>query len=326
MLLILSNKLDSTTDIVIHRLKEQHIPFVRWNTEDLLQDHHVTIRIDSGVLNMAILRAEGRVIDLQRDITVIWNRRCGKVEPHSSIHKLAHREFATREASMILSNIWALLASKSWVNNPTQNLLMNNKLQQLILARQIGLQTPPTLLTNNPAEVRRFKQEHGEIAAKPLSAGIIRDRGVEMMLYTLKLTEIDMANLSSIRLCPTMFQAYVPKQIELRITVVGTKVFACAIDSQKSERTKHDWRRYDFDHVPHYSTKIPVELRRQLVKFLQMSGLVFGAFDFIQTPAGEFVFLEVNPNGQWYWIEKLTGLPIADTLVKYFKDIIDERR
>lgn len=326
MLLVITNKLDSTTDVVIDRLNLRGIPFVRWNVEDMMNFHGVSIEIESGKIKKARLQAERRVVDLVDDVSVIWYRRPGKIDPHRSIRKNSHKEFSTREGLSILNNIWALLGDKVWVNKPSLNMLLNDKLRQLELAEQLGISTPPTLLTNNPAEVRKFRKKHGDIAVKSLSAGIIMDNDGEKMLYTHKLTDEDMGNLERIRLCPTLFQAYVPKLIELRITVVDVSVFACAIESQKSKKTTEDWRRYDFENVPHYEFNLPGWLSKKLVMFLQKSGLVFGAFDFILTPEGEFVFLEINTNGQWYWIEKLTGLPITDTLVEYFEHSINERR
>jgi glutathione synthase/RimK-type ligase-like ATP-grasp enzyme len=319
MLLILSNKLDATTDVVIKGLNTKHIPFVRWNVEDMMCLHRITFEMSSGKIRKAELRAEGRTVDLARDISVIWNRRPGKIRTHPAIRRLSHREFAMREGLTILNNVWALLERKIWINHPTKNLLLNNKLHQLELADRLGIATPPTLLTNDPSEAMRFRDKHGEIAAKPLSAGVIQDANGESMMYTRKLKDGDMARLEGLKLCPVLLQAYVPKTIELRVTVIDKNIFSCAIESQSSMRTTEDWRRYDFSNVPHYPFDLPKDLGNKLIAFMKQAGIRFGAFDFILTPDGQFVFLEINPNGQWYWIEKLTGLPIADTLVEAIK-------
>jgi D-alanine-D-alanine ligase-like ATP-grasp enzyme len=50
---------------------------------------------------------------------------------------------------------------------------------------------------------------------------------------------------------------------------------------------------------------------------MNITGLAFGAFDFVVTPDNEWVVLECNPEGQWGWIEENTGLPIADAIAKY---------
>jgi glutathione synthase/RimK-type ligase-like ATP-grasp enzyme len=106
----------------------------------------------------------------------------------------------------------------------------------------------------------------------------------------------------------------VPKRVELRITVVGDQVFAAEIHSQKAKRTRIDWRRYDLAHTPHYPHTLPDEVRRSCVELVRRLGLCYGAIDMVLTPDGRYVFLEINPNGQFLWIEQLTGMPISDAI------------
>ena len=118
----------------------------------------------------------------------------------------------------------------------------------------------------------------------------------------------------AIRLCPVIFQAYVPKRVELRITVVGRQVFAAEIHSQHSNHTKHDWRRYDRYQTPYFPHSLPTHLQQLCVRLVERLGLCYGAIDTVLTPDGRYVFLEINPNGQYLWIEKMTGLPISDAI------------
>jgi glutathione synthase/RimK-type ligase-like ATP-grasp enzyme len=112
--------------------------------------------------------------------------------------------------------------------------------------------------------------------------------------------------------CPLTFQEYVDKAYELRITVVGQAVLACKIDSQNAAGlTAVDWRQYNIPKTPHYSYEVSVDLRDKLLLFHQITGLRYSAFDLIRSTAGEYIFLETNPFGQWLWIEDLTGMPIT---------------
>ena len=98
------------------------------------------------------------------------------------------------------------------------------------------------------------------------------------------------------------------------------RVYTAAIDSQRSGRARHDWRRDGIglieDWVPH---QLPAELEKRLLSFMRYFGLNYGAVDFILTPDGRYVFLEVNPVGEFFWLERNPGLPIsaaiADLLV-----------
>ena len=113
-----------------------------------------------------------------------------------------------------------------------------------------------------------------------------------------------------------MAQEYVPKKLEFRVTVVGHQVLACAIYSQDSERTKDDWRRYDFAKVKHENRVLPEDINIALLRLMDKCCLTYGAMDMILTPEGEYFFLEVNPSGQYEWIENLTKLPISRSIAE----------
>lgn len=326
MLLLITNKLDVSSDVVISMMRERKLPFFRWNVEDFLVGHSIKIDIRKGVLRQLYLKAEGRWVDLLKDISVVWYRRALSPKPSRTIAEEEHRVFARREGSVLLNNIWILLRHKVWLNTPIQNQILANKLYQLQLAAEIGLETPPTLVTNEPSEALGFYRKHKTIVAKPLSAGYLENvrTGRRKLIYTRRIQDEDMLLLQTLEYSPVLFQKYIEKKLELRITAVGDTVFSCAIESQKSEKTRDDWRRYDLDNVPHYPYLLPEEIEDKLLQFMQLSGINFGAFDLILTPDNHYIFLEVNPNGQWYWIERLTGLPITRQLVNFFAKHIRE--
>lgn len=85
--------------------------------------------------------------------------------------------------------------------------------------------------------------------------------------------------------------------------MVGFEVLCCKIDSQASPRTELDWWHYNFDQRTHEPAEPPAEVAAQLIALCQHYGLVYGAIDLAVTPAGEWVFFELNPNGQWGWLE-----------------------
>jgi hypothetical protein len=111
-------------------------------------------------------------------------------------------------------------------------------------------------------------------------------------------------------LCPGVFQERIRKKHELRITCVGDRVFAARIHSQVESGAALDWRRRQFD-VPCDVLTGDNDLENTLLSFHLRTGLVFGAYDFIVTPSDELIFLEVNPSGQWLWLEERTKQPIT---------------
>jgi glutathione synthase/RimK-type ligase-like ATP-grasp enzyme len=207
------------------------------------------------------------------------------------------------------------------VNPPPFNVAFEEKCCQLMLAAEVGLRIPPTLYTTRLPVAREFLLQHGDaLIYKPFRPYIqmMEPEGDQpsrvSKLLTNRVQAADLVEGAGFIPTPGIFQPYVEKRLELRIVVVGRQLFACAIHSQQSERSRDDWRRYDLDHTPYERYDLPPEVADQILALMDRLGLVFGSIDMILTPEGEYVFLEVNPNGQFDWIANLTGLPIYEHL------------
>jgi predicted ATP-grasp superfamily ATP-dependent carboligase len=159
-----------------------------------------------------------------------------------------------------------------------------------------------------------YRKHNGNIVSKLPSSSLYRFTGTTFNRYTQVVSKRDVAYARSIRLCPVIFQAYVEKRVELRITVVGGQVFAAEIHSQHSNHTRHDWRRYDRYQTPYLPHELPRHLQQLCIQLVERLGLCYGAIDMVLTPDERYVFLEINPNGQYLWIENLTGLAITDAI------------
>jgi glutathione synthase/RimK-type ligase-like ATP-grasp enzyme len=144
----------------------------------------------------------------------------------------------------------------------------------------------------------------------------VRRNGEKYHPHTYPVRRRDLARYRAVRHEPLIIQEYVPKRVELRITVVDSQVFAAEIHSQASARTQHDWRHYDNERTPYVPHALPAAIAALCVRLVRVMGLCYGAIDMVLTPEGEYVFLEINPNGQWAWVEGLTGLPIADAITE----------
>ena len=169
-------------------------------------------------------------------------------------------------------------------------------------------------------DLDRFLKFHGECEGNVISKTAFRlgaTRGGERIRqWTSHAQRRDIARYQAIRYAPVIFQEAVAKKIELRVTVVGGKVMAAAIHSQQDSRRAGDWRHYpELDTARHYSVwQLPAEIEQRCLDVTAALGLCYGAIDLILTPEGEYVFLEINPHGQWEFIETATGLPISDAI------------
>jgi glutathione synthase/RimK-type ligase-like ATP-grasp enzyme len=113
---------------------------------------------------------------------------------------------------------------------------------------------------------------------------------------------------------PYLFQALVPKRYDVRVTVIGDEAFAVAIESQEVLASEVDWRRGDVDELGHRVEDLPCDLARRCVDLVSGYNLRFGAIDLARRPDGGYTFFELNPNGQWAWLEQRTGLPLRRRL------------
>jgi len=319
-ILILTNKDDGHSDLVIEHLREFNAEFVRFNTEDFPENIKLEIRINGNKFDGNLLFNE-RSVNLS-EIKSVWFRRPIKPnwkENNPFISEEA-MDFAIRQREYVLKGLYKCLAGCFWVSDLRRIKETEYKIYQLNTARKIGFKIPNTLITNNFDKAKEFylnnQKEGGSSINKAIIESTIRRNNEFYGIYTHKIKLEDFQDERMIRYNPCLFQEYVPKKIELRITVVGQKVFAAEIHSQKSKKTEIDWRHYDFENVTHSIHKLPKEIEQRCILLVKKLGLRFGAIDMILTPDNDYIFLEINPNGQWGWIEEFTGLSISKSIAE----------
>ena len=290
--------------------------FVRFNTEEFPQKVKLELHMGLGVWGGSIIFTDRREFDLA-EIKVIWNRRPHKPEIDPRVEDEPLRQWAENEADQTLQILWALLADRFWLNKvEPNNRVQFDKWLQMRTATKLGLITPHSLITNNPEIAASFIRSEGNSALKVVRHGVIRYSDGRVTAITTKRLSPEseaVRNIGNVSLTPIFLQNYVEKKLELRITVVEKKVFACEIHSQQNQNSMEDWRGHIFGQEKpiHKPCTLPSEIETKCVKLLEELDLTFGCIDMILTPKGEYVFLEVNANGQWGWIEQLTNMPVS---------------
>jgi len=265
------------------------------------------------------LRVDGATLDLG-DVSAVWYRRMniGAKLPIEIDAQIRHA--CVLETRATISGMIASLGVFQ-LNAPIAVRWGENKELQLAIAREVGLDIPRTLITNDADDVRAFAKEcRGGIIGKMLSSFAIREGEEEKVVFTNRIADDDLANLDGLDLAPMTFQEAVTKKLELRVTVVGKKVFTAAIDSAKVKRAEVDWRREGSAMLDDWTRyDLPGDVEEKIGALVDRLSLDYAAIDVILTPDGRHVFLESNPAGEFYWLERCPGLPltvaIADTLL-----------
>lgn len=324
-LLIVTNKSDPHADEVIRILSDKEtIRPIRlnsdeffsncsyafsWDTDGEVTGHYISI-LDSGIAT--------------DKVKVAWWRKPAPLQPAPGLVHPEAIEMALREGNILFRGIGTPFNGLVWVNDPHAMHVASPKLQQIRVARDCGLSIPETLVTNVNSELIRFVKDHGRCIVKPMSAGAFIFEGRSFGVFTSKVTLSQITELlDSVEYAPIMVQREIEKHQELRITFIGEEVFACAIDSSESELddVRTDWRSIEPHHLPHQLVPIPDRLNNALRAMLSHYGLHYGAFDVIQEPDGHYYFLELNPNGQYLWIERLTGAKMSEAMVRLIEEL-----
>ena len=224
-------------------------------------------------------------------------------------------QYVFRERKAFLEALAALAPVARWLNPPGAAVRASNKVAQLLAARRAGLRIPRTEITNDIEVLRSLVAEtDGNLVFKALTWLATVDGRV---LFTTALgADISDAFAAALRPAPVIFQERVAKQYELRVTCVGGRSFAARIESQERDDTSLDWRRNQED-VRYMPYVLPAALEEQLQAILSDLGIAFGAFDLARDEGGEYVFFEVNPSGNWLWLEEALGLPISRAVAEW---------
>jgi glutathione synthase/RimK-type ligase-like ATP-grasp enzyme len=189
---------------------------------------------------------------------------------------------------------------------------------QLALAKKIGFEIPSTRVVSSISDVGRVFREMGPgLVAKPVRSGFLSDGDGGFAMYTTRLTSEMLAASSNAVPTPIIVQKEIVKRSDIRVTVVGTQVFAAEILSQDDPSAIVDWRRTENPDLEHRRIDLPERVQGQCVQLLRGLNLTFGAIDLIRTADDSFVFLEINPSGQWLWIEDQLDYPISNAVADY---------
>lgn len=316
-ILIITNKRDVTCDFIVRELNKRKIKFYRFNTEDLNTVCNVSLDFqqDNFFLYDKILKKEFNL----KSFTAVYFRRPGI--PDFSTHSLSkdEREFLRNESIYILEGIYKILKDAFWLNEVANIREAENKIYQLKKAKALGFQIPESLITNvYESAVNFYDRMSRNCIVKPIKSGLVGNNGDSKVVFTSELVTRPSSK-EQIEISSVYFQRLIKKKFDIRAIVVGEKVFSTLIHSQEITETQIDWRKGE-KILKHTKFELPEELNTLSVQLLKEFNLNYGALDFVMDDKDNFVFLEVNPNGQWAWIEQRTGHRISNEIVKLLEN------
>jgi glutathione synthase/RimK-type ligase-like ATP-grasp enzyme len=298
--------------MVSDALRERGAVPIRLNSDRFPDQVKLATHFEGGAVSGSITTHEG-TFDLE-EVSAVWYRRfhAGAALPT----ELGDTRAACVQESR--RHLFGFIAALPCFHlDPIESVRRtDHKELQTRSAVALGLDVPRTLFANDANAVREFFGAcDGRIITKMQHSFAIYREGIENVVFTNTLEEADLEDLSGLKYSPMVFQELVDKRVELRCTVVGEEVFTASIDSQQRDVTTIDWRRDGVGLIDDWQPyELPADIRDKLLRLCSELGLNYAAADFIVTPEGRHVFLEVNAVGEFFWLQRSPGLPIVEAI------------
>ncbi|MFF8034810.1 ATP-grasp ribosomal peptide maturase [Streptomyces sp. NPDC016626] len=310
---------DVTADRVVAALNEREVSVVRVDPADIGPALTFGFRVDADRPAWSgRLRTASREVETE-EVAAVY---CRRPTPYGA--RFAHlprqqRDFAATEARHGLGGVLNALSGARYVNHPAAVARAESKPAQLRRFARLGLRIPPTLITNDRKAAEEFAAAHGPVVCKTFRGLPAGDDGHAGAIWTQRVDPETFDD--TLTVTAHLFQAEIPKTGDVRVTVVGRRVFAQQIAAPDGAL---DWRRGDWGALLHAPITVPPPVEAALYAYLASFGLVFGCFDFALTGDGDdpehWTAIECNPNGQW------GRLPDAEDITEAFADLLTLER
>lgn len=320
--LILTRKHDAEADFVGIELVKRRIEYVRINTDDIPGRLFVTYMVPRNSNVKAEVAIEKEKIDMSK-VSVVWLRNFETQAIKFGNNNMLARLFSFEQWDDALQILKSRLNCE-WISEPHATQRANsNRIEQLSIAKSLGFDIPATLVTNDPKAAHDFYRScHSNVILKALHHHSVEVGNKIYSMYTHKVSKRDLKKLDDLTLAPCILQQRLNKKHELRVTVVGKKVFAVKIDSQRNTDSRDDWHRHPLSNLHKRDVELSPELSRRCIKIVRSLGLVYGSIDFVVDKKGRLVFLEVNPTGDWHWLGNKTAPKITEAIADLIEQLM----
>jgi glutathione synthase/RimK-type ligase-like ATP-grasp enzyme len=320
MLLILSDEDSAHHQPIVEKLDAVNIP-VTIIPLDVFPGPTVGVSLtpDNGI---SLFRTPDTTI-ASSDVYLVWDTYIPTFKRTQVPEEL--KPYVYRETNAFLQALpYYFPSSTAWINSPEKAITANLKPVQLKIAHSLGFQIPASCFSNDPEVIAAFAQTIDSVAVKAVESGfyLTAKNGEDWvnMNYTQAMTPSQLSDrLNQAAYCPTIYQEYISKAYECRVTVIGTQVFAFRIDSCLEGQIAVDWRHPD-NKTQYTLIELDEALKTGCLLLLNTLGLDMGAIDLVIKPDGTPVFLEINPKFAWLWLQNLTGATIDDAIVAHLKN------
>ncbi len=307
MTLIISSEDDLSTNDVIDWMLHYNMPFVRINGTTNISVTSIEIN-NENIVDVELILDDNynknRQLKLS-SIQSVWYRRGGinvnMLKPvincldDNEMNQL--REYLKNEKRELEFVIYALLKKKKHINTFHDD--DRNKLHTLMIAKECGLKIPDTIITSFQEKYTSMSAKHKSLITKGIRHGCVTFKDKILGGGTCLIDLSTQHNLPNY-FFPSLLQENLKKKYEIRSFYIHGNFYSIAIFSQLDEQTSIDFRNYN-EKKPNRTPpfEIPLDIQQRLKLLMNKLDINCGSIDIIVTTDNEFVFLEVNPVGQF---------------------------
>ncbi|HDR7414567.1 hypothetical protein QRE62_10415 [Bacillus mycoides] len=302
--LVISDKYDFTTDFVCIELENKRVNYLRLNRDEF---QNYKIHLDTSNFDIYVTIEEHEYIISNESLNSIYYRAPIFLREMNQTERSIEEQLYSEQWMSFVRNL-LIFEEVVWINNPEMTYKAENKIVQLKYAKKIGFNIPYTIVTNTNPKLKKEKY-----VVKSLDTAFFNIEGKEGFVYSNVLGKTEIQD-ASLELAPVMIQDCIYPKTDIRVTVIGNDVFATSITT-KGKGVEMDWRKVK-DDVDFNNVSLPLGIKKKCIQLVKELGLKFGAIDLLKAAENDYIFLEVNPTGEWAWLVHTTGQLIPESIVK----------
>lgn len=305
--LFITNRDDISIEYLISKLRNYSADYLRINSDDINK-----IKFEINPNGSYVCHISNESFELDSVQTVFFRRVPSKFE---NSERDIDAPYLNNERKHFLEGVFLSLSLAKWINPMFSTQIAERKILQLRLAKQFGLLIPKTIITNSSLKADEFLKSNNSSIIKPVSNGlqVLTDKTYSIYTSEIKSTFFESYEQEFTFDTPILLQEKLQNKFDIRVIIIGETVFSVSIN--KLDKNEVDWRKPEIE--KEYSLiQLPKNLEKSLILYHKHLNLVYSAIDLIQTVDNRFVFLEINPVGEWVWLENELGLNISEKLIK----------
>ncbi len=301
--LILSSSIDFSTDLICYELHKRNKRFLRLN-RDYFRKYEILYSLQESTMFVKIDEMEYSISN--DTIKGIYFRAPVFLRSHKKYN--LNEQLYRSQWSSFIRNLISFDKAK-WINHPVSTYQAENKMYQLKCAKEIGLNVPKTYIGN---VLPQHISSCTNYIVKSLDTALFYIDSQELFTYSSIVNGEELLD-ANIKDAPIILQECLEDKQDLRVTVVGDKLFSISI-TNKGKNIYGDWRKISKNDLVYKEINLPKDIATKILKLMKQLGLVFGGVD-LAVMDNKYYFIEVNPTGEWGWLSSGSDIPVDKAIV-----------